>query len=86
MWDDFPGWLNWVLHSISLTAIVGTLAGIFPPIAAFAAFIYYCLQIWRAPEVQGWLRNRRQRRIAKYEQEIKILRGKISGVAPEMDS
>lgn len=83
MWDfDFPGWLNWVLHSLSLTAVVGTLAGFFPPFAAFVACVYYLLQIWRSPEVQHWLNSRRQRKIAKYEEGIKNLRRKISPVGP----
>lgn len=79
MWDfDFPGWLNWVFHSLSLTAIVGAFAGIFPPIAALVAIVYYLLQIWRDPTVQFWLNTRRQRKIAKHEATIKILREKIS--------
>lgn len=79
MWDfDFPGWLNWVFHSLSVTAIVGALSGFFPPIAALVAIIYYLLQIWRDPTVQNWIQYRRQRKIAKYEEELKILREKIS--------
>lgn len=76
---DFPGWLHWVFHSISVTSILGALAGLFPPLAALVGIIYYSLAILRDPTVQTWLRNKRKRKLAKYEEEIKILREKISG-------
>lgn len=81
MWDwlDFHGWLNYALHTVSITSIIGAIAGLFPPLAALVGIIYYSLAILRDPTVQTWLRNKRKRKLAKYEEEIKILREKISG-------
>lgn len=44
------------IDGLSLTAVVATLAGILPPIAAGLSIIWLCCQIW------GWLANKRWRR------------------------
>lgn len=60
----------WVGHSLSTTAIVGTLAGVFPPIAAVAAFIWYSLQIYESQTVKKFFARRRAHKIAKYKAKL----------------
>lgn len=57
----------WIGHSLSGAAILGTLAGWFPPIAAVVAFIWYSIQIWESDTVQKYRSRRRARKIARYK-------------------
>ena len=36
-------------------AVLGTLAGILPPLVAIAALLWYAVQIWESDTVQGWI-------------------------------
>ena len=36
-------------------AVLGTLAGILPPLVAVAALLWYVVQIWESDTVQGWI-------------------------------
>ena len=51
-----------VADLISAGAIVGSLVHILPPLAAFVALIWYCLQIYESETVQAYLQKRRIRR------------------------
>jgi chromate transport protein ChrA len=55
-WNDANTWLG---HSISLGAILMTLAGLLPAAAALVAIIWYAIQIYESVTVQRWLKNRR---------------------------
>jgi hypothetical protein len=59
----------WIGHMFSTGAILGTLWGIFPPIAVLLAIIWYLLQIYDSRRVQLWLGARRIRKIAKLKLE-----------------
>lgn len=50
-----------ILHlvdSVSAVAIVGTLAGYLPPLAALAAIVWYTVQIWESKTVQAWVHRK----------------------------
>jgi hypothetical protein len=66
--DDFSI-VAWIGHSFSTGAIIGTITGIFPPIAVLLAIIWYVLQIYESKRVQMWLSSHRLRRIAKLKLE-----------------
>ena len=53
-------------HIASVAAIVGTLIGIFPSLAACAAFIWYCIVIYESKPVQKWIRRRRMHRRKRF--------------------
>ena len=42
---------------ISAGAIVGSLVGYLPPLAAALAIIWYCIQIYESKTFQGWLKR-----------------------------
>lgn len=46
-------------HVISLGAILGSFAGILPPLAALGAFVWYCIQIYESKSFQNWLAKMR---------------------------
>jgi len=60
-------------HSLSTIAIVGTILGWFPAIAAVAAFVWYCIQIWQSKTVQDYLKKRRRRLLHRLRDRIKEL-------------
>lgn len=43
------------VDATALTAVVGTIAGLLPPIAALAAILWYAIQILESKTVQGWI-------------------------------
>lgn len=60
---------------ISAIAIVGTFAGLLPPMAALAAVIWYTVQIWESDTVQTFVRGRRhvlrRKRLRKHNASTK---------------
>lgn len=71
-------------HSISGAAIVGSLTGWFPPVAAVAAFIWYTIQIYESRTFQHWFRNylmkKRARKLAKLRAKEKIVLARIEAI------
>jgi len=63
-------------------AIVGTIAGYFPLVAAIAGFVWYSIQIWEWLRVQNWYKDRakaaRIARIAKLEAKRLVLEERIA--------
>ncbi len=49
-----------ILDIVSAGAVLGTLAGILPPLAAFGAVVWYAIQIWESQTVQGWLKKKEE--------------------------
>ena len=69
---------KWAGHALALPAVIGTLVGWFPFIAAFTAFVWYCVQIWESAtakdlrrQLHEWRLRRMQRSIAKIQERIK---------------
>jgi len=69
---DFEG-LNWIGHSVSTVAILGTLAGLLPPIAALAAFLWYSVQLYESRTVRHYFAHRRAKKIASLKARLKVL-------------
>lgn len=67
----------WLGHLFSTGAILGTLWGVFPVIAAMVAFIWYCIQIYESSPVQNWLHQRRKRALKRLERRVKCLQEQI---------
>lgn len=47
-----------LVDSVSAAAILGTLAGWLPPLAALAAIVWYAVQIWESKTVQAWVHRK----------------------------
>ncbi len=56
---DGLDWAQLTGHLVSMGAIVGTIVGLIPALAALAAVIWYVIAIWETKTVQGWLHHRR---------------------------
>lgn len=80
--DSLLSWLgaagNWLLHTISVSALVASLAGLVPLLFAVPAFVYYCMLIWRDPAVKAYFARRRTRRIAQLKRRIKELEDELT--------
>jgi hypothetical protein len=70
---DLSGWVTWLGHTVSGVAIIGTIVGWFPAIAATLAAVWYCIQIYESNLFQRWLKLRTSKKIAALRAEIKRL-------------
>lgn len=61
---------NWLGHAISAGAIIGTLAGWVPVIAALVALVWYVIQISESATVRRWLAARRTRKIERLRAKL----------------
>lgn len=73
--DEHLRHLTAVADTISVGAALGALLGVFPPIAALAAALWYAVQIWESHTVQKWWR------LHRYQRQTTTLRRKRSGLA-----
>lgn len=82
--DDYSTLTAWIGHSLSSAAIVGTLVGWFPVVAALAAFIWYIIQIYESRTFQHWYANmqmkRRARKLARLQAKERIVLAKIEAI------
>jgi hypothetical protein len=60
---------NW----LSGVAVIATLVGILPPLAAFVAVVWYVIQIRESQTVQDYLKARRQRRMNRLRERLMVL-------------
>lgn len=62
--------LTYTADTLSALAIVTTLLGWLPPLAAFAGFVWYVIQIWESKTVQkkvrAWKMHRAKKRKHKH--------------------
>jgi len=68
--DNFATWFG---NAISGAAIVGTIAGWLPSIAAIVALVWYLIQIYESATVQRWMATRRHRRLAKLKARVILM-------------
>lgn len=68
---------TWVGNSVSLAAIIATIVGWLPPLAALAAIIWYAIQIHESKTIQKWLVARRARKIAVLQRRVQELRQQL---------
>ena len=78
--------LDWhKLVSVGSTfVVIGTIVGWLPYIAAFAAFVWYVIQIWESNTIQNWytarVAVRRARKIAKLKATEKLIAAKLAAL------
>ena len=69
---------------ISAGAIIGTIIGYLPYVAAFAGLVWYLIQIWESKTVQGWWCNRRMvrgtKKIARLQAREKIIQAQLQAM------
>lgn len=63
----------WIANTISVAAVLGALWGVIPVLAAFAALIWYVIQIYESRRVQHWLKMRRAQRLADMRAQVEVL-------------
>lgn len=63
MIDNHVGF--WTANALGTAAIIGTIIGWLPAIAAMVAVIFYLIQIWESATVRHYLANRKMVRKAK---------------------
>ena len=68
----YVGWL--IGHIASPLAILASLAGILPPLAAAIAFIWYIIQIGESDTFRKWRARRRLHKIKELEEHLTQLR------------
>lgn len=75
---------HWAGHAFSAGAIIATVAGWLPVIAALVAAVWYVLQIYESATCQKFLDKRRRlykaRRIAKLRAQQKVLLAELEGL------
>jgi hypothetical protein len=65
--------LSWVGNTASIGAVVSTVFGWLPPVAAFIAVVWYVIQIYESDTIQSWVKNRRVRKIARMKAQVIML-------------
>jgi len=68
---------------VSAGAIIGTILGDLPYVAALAGMVWYTIQIWESRTVQHWWRNRQMVRKAK---KIARLRAKEKVIVAQLEA
>lgn len=76
---------HWAGHILSLFAIVGSFAGLFPAIAALAAVIWYVINIYESRTVQTWVQRRHERRIVALSAKLASLQLRTAARAAGME-
>lgn len=75
---------HWTGHVVAFFAMLGSLLGFFPVVAAMAAAVWYMIQIYESDTSQKWISNRRMvrkgRRIAKLRAEQKVLLAELEAL------
>ena len=67
--------ISWVFgHVASGAAIIASLVGFLPPLAALIAFVWYVIQICESETFQNWRERRRIRKIKSLEEHLAQLR------------
>ena len=82
--DHFPPPASYFVDLVSAGAIVGTLIGWLPYVAAVVGLVWYCIQIWESRTVQHWWNNRQMilkaRKIARLRAREKVIVAKLEAL------
>lgn len=80
--DNHAGF--WTANVLGTAAIIGTIIGWLPAIAAAVAVIFYCIQIWESATVRHYLANRKMvrkaKKIAKLRAREKIITAQLAAL------
>jgi hypothetical protein len=74
--EDGQNAISWLGHMLSSAAIVGTIVGWFPAVAAVVALFWYIIQIYESKTCQRWLTSRRLRKMAR----LKIVMARLEAL------
>jgi chromate transport protein ChrA len=66
----------------SVGAIVATIMGFIPPIAAMIAIVWYVIQICESDTVKRWFAYRRTRKIARLRAQVLMLEAQSKSRLP----
>ena len=65
--------LNWTINGVAISAIVSSLVGFIPAMAALVAAGYYAVQIWESETVRQWRASRRAKKMASLRAKLQLL-------------
>lgn len=78
-----PEHLNqWLGNTIAVGAVISTIMGWAPAVAAVVALIWYLIQIYESPTVQRWLATRRTRKIARMKAQVLLMEAQNKRALP----
>lgn len=80
--DEHIRHMIFLADTISAGAAVGAMLGIFPPIAALAAAIWYLIQAWESHTVQKWWRFHVRKRRTVRRRHKSGIRRKLKRTGP----
>lgn len=64
---------QWIANGVAGSAIITSILGIVPVVAALVALIWYVIQIYESATVQRWLSLRRVRKLARLKARVLML-------------
>lgn len=77
--------LTWVGNTVSVGAIIGSIFGYVPVVAAIVALVWYVIQILESKTAQRWFRAHHQRKLASLRARLRKLEGSSLRALPPSD-
>ncbi len=77
--------LYWFGNGASGIAIVTTMVGWLPPMAALIALVWYIIQIYESDTIQKWIRGKRVRKIARMKARVLMMEAQNKPDLPGLD-
>lgn len=78
MLNDHSPISYWIANIAGAGSIVGAALGYVPAMAAAVALVWYLIQIIESKTVQGWIKDRRIRKLAKLKARAIMLEAKLA--------
>jgi len=75
---------QWLGNVFSAGAIIASVIGLIPVIAAFVGLIYYLIQIYETKTVQRWVHARRSRKIARLKARVMMMEARTLAPYPNI--
>ena len=76
--------LYWTMNGASGVAIITTIVGWLPPMAAVVALIWYIIQIYESDTIQNWIRGKRVRKIARMKARVLMMEAQNKPDLPDL--
>lgn len=76
---------NWIGNGASAIAVIGSLLGALPVIAALIAIVWYAIQIRESETYRTWRRQRRERQLSHLKAQLLLLEDSLRLEPPEED-
>jgi len=78
--------ISWIISTAATSAIITTIAGLIPPIAAGVALVWYLIQIYESETFKRWSDSRKVRRIARLKAKLLMMESKPAPLPPEIEN